>query len=319
MSLLWLLILAVVLVNGWTDAPNAIATAVASGVLAFRRAVVLSAVCNFLGVWLFAALFPAVTDTVYAIADFGGDAQAALTALTAALLAILLWACAAWLFGIPTSESHALVAGVTGAAVALQGSLAAIHGEAWVKVLFGLVFSLAAGFLFGGLAAQFLPRYQRYRFPQILGAGLMSFLHGAQDGQKFLGIFFLGITLTQGRQNTFTAPPLWLTGLVAFTMALGTLLGGRRIIDTVCREMTSLPPREGFAADLGAGLCLLPATILGLPVSTTHAKTAAILGAGLASGQGADFKVANRIGAVWLLTFPSCFALGYLAARLSLL
>ena len=318
LSLLWLLILAVVLVNGWTDAPNAIATAVASGAIPFRRAVILSAMCNLMGVCLFATLSPAVADTVYAIADFSGDSRAALTALTAALLSILFWAFVAWIFGLPTSESHALVAGVTGAAVALQGSLSAIRWEAWGKVLFGLVLSLVAGALLGGLAARSLPRHPHYRLAQILGAGLMSILHGAQDGQKFLGIFYLGITLTQNRPCAFTAPPLWRTGLVALTMALGTLMGGRRIIDTVCREMTSLSPREGFAADLGAGLCLLSATLFGLPVSTTHAKTAAILGAGMVSDQGANFRVANRISTAWVLTFPCCFALGYLAARLSL-
>lgn len=318
LSLLWLLIPAVVLVNGWTDAPNAIATAVASGAIPFRWAAALSAGCNLLGVWLFSSLSPAVADTVYAIADFSGDSRAALTALTAAFLAILFWAFTAWIFGIPTSESHALVAGVTGAAVALQGSLSAIRWAAWGKVLFGLFFSLAAGIFLGGLAARALPRHPRYRLAQILGAALMSVLHGAQDGQKFLGVFYLGLTLTQNRPCAFTAPPLWLTGLVALTMALGTLMGGRRIIDTVCREMTSLSPRAGFAADLGAGLCLLPATLLGLPVSTTHVKTAAILGAGMAADQGADFRVAGRIGAAWLLTFPCCFALGYLAARLSL-
>lgn len=319
LALTVVLTLAVVLVNGWTDAPNAIATAVASGALSFRSAVGLAAVCNFLGVWLVSAVSPAVANTIYSIADFGGDPAAALTALTAAMAAIVLWAAAAWCFGIPTSESHALVAGVTGAAVALQGSFSAIAGQAWGKVLFGLVFSLTLGFLLGGWLACRLPKRGNYRSAQILGAGLMSFLHGGQDGQKFLGIFLLGTVLSGGgRLEAFPTPPLWLTVLVAVTMALGTLLGGRRIIDTVCRDLTLLPPREGFAADLGAGLCLLAATLLGLPVSTTHAKTASIFGAGLASKQGADGKIAGRIGAVWLLTFPVCFVIGYLSALLVL-
>ncbi len=317
MFLFSLLLLAVVLVNGWTDAPNAIATAVSSGVLPFRRAVALSALCNFLGVWLFSSLSPLVMDTVYEIADFGGNPFTAFSALTAALIAILLWATLAWIFGIPTSESHALVAGVTGAAVALQGSLSAIHWFAWGKVLFGLLLSLTVGFLLGGLWTRLLPRRNNYALPQILGAGLMSFLHGAQDGQKFLGILFLGFTLTQGGGRP-PIPPLWLIALVSLTMALGTLLSGRRIIDTLCEKMTVLPPREGFAADLGAGFCLLPATLFGFPLSTTHAKTAAILGAGMVSGQGADLRVANQIGAVWLLTFPGCFLMGYGVAHLVL-
>ena len=314
-----LLTLAVVLVNGWTDAPNAIATAVASGSVSFRGGVALAAVCNFLGVWLISLLAPAVADTIYSIADFGGDSAAALTALTAAMAAIVLWAVLAWWFGIPTSESHALVAGVTGAAVALQGSFGAIRWEAWGKVLFGLSLSLLLGFLLGGWSAQWLPNGKRYRAPQLLGAALMAFLHGAQDGQKFVGIFLLGTTLAQGgAQGDLPPPPLWLTALVAAVMALGTLLGGRRIIDTVCREMTHLPPREGFGADLGAGLTLALATLLGLPVSTTHAKTAAVLGAGMASGQSRKKEVAGKIGLVWLATFPACFGIGFCLAKLAL-
>ena len=314
-----LLTLAVVLVNGWTDAPNAIAPAVASGSVSFRGGVALAAVCNLLGVWLVCLLAPAVADTIYSIADFGGDSAAALTALTAAMAAIMLWAVLAWWFGIPTSESHALVAGVTGAAVALQGSFGAIRWEAWGKVLFGLSLSLLLGFLLGGWSAQRLPKSKRYRAPQLLGAALMAFLHGAQDGQKFVGIFLLGTTLAQGgAQGALPPPPLRLTALVAAVMALGTLLGGRRIIDTVCREMTHLPPREGFGADLGAGLTLALATLLGLPVSTTHAKTAAVLGAGMASGQSENKEVAGKIGLVWLATFPACFGIGFCLAKLAL-
>lgn len=314
------LTLAVVLVNGWTDAPNAIATAVASGSLSFRGGVALAAVCNFLGVWLVSAAAPAVADTVYSIADFGGDSSAALTALTCAMAAIVLWAVLAWYFGIPTSESHALVAGVTGAAVALQGSLSAVRWDSWSKVLWGLVFSLLPGFLLGGLALQPLPRKGNYRPAQILGASLTAFLHGAQDGQKFVGIFLLSHTLAQGgAQSVCPTPPLWLTALVAAVMALGTLMGGRRIIDTVCREMTHLPPREGFAADLGAGAALALATLLGFPVSTTHAKTAAVLGAGIASGRDHRKEVAGKIGLVWLLTFPACFGIGFLAVKAILL
>ena len=144
----------------------------------------------------------------------------------------------------------------------------------------------------------------------------MSFLHGAQDGQKFVGTFLLALSLAKGRGGVgFPPPPLWLIFLISAVMALGTLMGGRRIIDKVCRDMASLPPRESFAADLGGGAALAMATLLGLPVSTTHAKTAAVLGAGMASGQPVGKGDAGQIGLVWLLTFPACFALGWLTAR----
>ena len=131
LALTALLVLAVVLVNGWTDAPNAIATAVATGVLPFRRAAVLAAVCNLLGVAGMTAYNATVAETLYTIADFGGDGRAALSALCAALCAIVAWAALAWRFGIPTSESHALVAGVTGAALAMPGGWANVQGAAW--------------------------------------------------------------------------------------------------------------------------------------------------------------------------------------------
>ena len=149
LAVTFLLCLAVLLVNGWTDAPNAIAGAVVTGALPFRRAVLLAAACNFLGVLCVTSVNASVAETVYSIALFGGGPRAALTALCAAMSAIVLWAGLAWRFGIPTSESHALVAGLSGAAVALEGSLSCIRWDCWAKVLGGLVLSAAAGFWAG--------------------------------------------------------------------------------------------------------------------------------------------------------------------------
>ena len=204
------LTLAVILVNGWTDAPNAIATAVSTGALPFRRAVRLAAVCNLLGVVCMTCLNASVAETIYTIADFGPDTGDALTALCAALLAIVLWATAAWRFGIPTSESHALVAGVTGAAAALQGGLSNVQPAAWAKVLLGLLLSVGLGFLLGrrcaGLVRRLFPlghsTDRLFRRLQVPGAAAMAFLHGAQDGQKFMGVFLLSAALAQGRRDT---------------------------------------------------------------------------------------------------------------------
>ena len=158
-----------------------------------------------------------------------------------------------------------------------------------------------------------------FRRAQIPGAALTAFLHGAQDGQKFLGILLLGIALSQGRQDEQTfLIPFWLMALCAGSMALGTGMGGRRIIDTVGREMVRLGPREGLASDLGGGGCLLLSTLLGLPVSTTHTRTAALLGAGSTSGRRIDWSVARSIALTWVLTFPGCFTLGWCMARLFL-
>ena len=318
-----LLTLAVLLVNGWTDAPNAIAGAVVTGALPFRPAVALAAVCNFLGVLCVTSVNASVAETVYAIASFGGGPKAALTALCAAMTAIVLWAAAAWYFGIPTSESHALVAGISGAAVALEGSLSCIRWDCWARVILGLVLSTAAGFWAGRGAQSRLKAVKlssrTFLLAQLPGAAVTAFLHGAQDGQKFIGVFLLGAALAQGRadEGTFLVP-LWLMALCAFFMALGTLMGGRRIIDTVGREMVSLGPREGLAADLGNIACLFTATLLGLPVSTTHTRTCALLGVGSAGGNRPDWATAGKIALAWLLTFPGCMAIGYWMARVFL-
>ncbi len=318
-----LLILAVLLVNGWTDAPNAIAGAVVTGALPFRPAVAMAAVCNFLGVLCVTSVNASVAETVYSIAAFGGGPKAALTALCAAMTAIVLWAGLAWLFGIPTSESHALVAGISGAAVALEDSFSCIRWDCWVRVGLGLILSTAAGFWAGQAACRRLNAVKlsdhTFRFAQLPGAAAAAFLHGAQDGQKFIGVFLLGTALAQGRadEGTFLIP-LWLMALCAGFMALGTLMGGRRIIDTVGREMVTLGPREGLAADLGNILCLFGATLLGLPVSTTHTRTSALLGVGSAGDARPDWTVAGKIALAWLLTFPGCMAIGYWTARVFL-
>ena len=318
-----LLLLGVLLVNGWTDAPNAISGAVVTGALSFRRAVLLAAICNFLGVLCVTSVNASVAETIYSIARFGGGPRAALTALCAAMTAIVLWAVFAWRFGIPTSESHALIAGISGAALALEGSFSCINWVSWAKVLLGLGLSTLAGFWAGETASKQINRVKVKNttslLAQIPGAAGTAFLHGAQDGQKFLGVFLLGSALAQGNSNEIMGQaPLWLMALCAGFMSLGTLIGGQKIIDTVGREMVSIGPREGLAADVATIGCLLISTLLGLPVSTTHTRTAALLGVGCSGECHPRWSVAGKIGLMWLLTFPGCMFIGYWTARVFL-
>ena len=181
-----LLVLAVIFVNGWTDAPNAIATAVGSGALSFRKAVMIAAACNFAGAALACLCFPAVADTIGELVTFA-DPRPAAAALNAALLSIVLWAVAAWRFGLPTSESHALLAGLSGGALALGGGLARLNGRAWLMALAGLGLSLPAGVIAGRLIRRVLTgRLRRPALGQRWAAALTALLHGVQDGQKFL-------------------------------------------------------------------------------------------------------------------------------------
>ena len=299
-----LLVLAVIFVNGWTDAPNAIATAVGSGALSFRRGVLLAAVCNFAGAALACLWFPAVADTVGELVAFA-EPRSAVTALNAALLSIVLWSVAAWRFGLPTSESHALLAGLSGGAAALGAGAAQLNAGAWLRALAGLALSLPAGVAAGRLFRRLLAG--RVRHPaawQRGGAALTALLHGVQDGQKFLAL----LLLTDGLDGHQSCSRLGLALLTAGVMALGTAFGGKPIVEKVGTELAALSPAGGLAADLGAGAVLLICSALGLPASTTHAKVSAICGA----GRGADKRVMGQMAGAWALTFPACGAMAFL-------
>ena len=323
-----LLTLAVILINGWTDAPNAIATAISTKAIAPRPAVIMAAIFNFLGIFVMTLFNKTVAETIYNMVDFGEDASTALVALCAAMVAIVLWAVTAWKFGIPTSESHALIAGLTGAAIAIQGGLSGVNGAEWIKVLYGLVLSTFLGFAMGWVIVRVIEaifhRADRrkttgfFKNAQVGGAAAMAFMHGAQDGQKFMGVFLLGMALSHGNAHATTFEiPFWLILVCSITMGLGTSIGGYRIIKAVGMDMVKLEKYQGFCADLAASLCLLAATLTGMPVSTTHTKTTAIMGVGASKRMSlVNWGVAKNMVMAWVLTFPLCGLLAYLVSFL---
>lgn len=323
-----ILTLAVILVNGWTDAPNAIATCVSTRCMRPRSAILMAAVFNFLGVLVMTILIPTVAMTIYNMVDFGGDSHEALVALCAAMVAIVAWATAAWKFGIPTSESHALIAGLSGAAIAMHGGLSGINGAEWMKVIYGLLLSTFLGFVMGFVAVKFVGFLFRradrrkttgfFRKAQVCGGAAMAFMHGAQDGQKFMGVFLLGVFLSMGQANVgeFTIP-IWLMVLCSAVMAIGTSIGGYRIIKAVGMDMVRLEVYQGFSADLAAAGCLLISSLIGIPVSTTHTKTTAIMGVGAAKRlSSVNWGVVKDMVLTWVLTFPGCGLIGFLITKL---
>ncbi|MDF2536753.1 MAG: putative rane protein, partial [Bacillales bacterium] len=194
------LMLGVILVNGWTDAPNAIATVVSTRAMTPKASIFMASIFNL------TYISAEVAFTIGNMADFGNGNEA-LIALEAAMVAIIVFAIGAWFFGIPTSESHALIAGVTGAAISI-GGISSVNMDAWVKVLYGLGISSVLGFILGYLLSKLVNylfrNVDRYRTKKIFTGGQiamgasMAFLHGAQDGQKFIGIFMLSIYLSKG-------------------------------------------------------------------------------------------------------------------------
>ncbi len=325
-----LLTFGVILVNGWTDAPNAIATCVSTRAIGVRPAILMAAVCNFLGVLVMTSINASVAMTICGMVDFGGDARQALIALCAAMTAIVLWATAAWYFGIPTSESHALIAGLSGAAVAIQNGFSGINGAEWLKVIYGIVLSTVLGFALGFGCSKLTvllfrgrSRLKSERFfagAQVAGGAATAFMHGAQDGQKFMAIFLLGAALAGGNGDvTSFQIPVWLMLACSLVMGLGTSIGGARIIKAVGMDMVRLKPYQGFSADLAATLCLLLSSLTGLPVSTTHTKTTAIMGVGAARRlRNVNWSIVRELVLTWVFTFPGCGLLGFLTAKIFL-
>lgn len=315
------LILAAEFVNGWTDSPNAIATVVSTRVLSPYQAVIMATVLNAIG---------AMSGTAVA-ATIGKDIVRPdvinLTTVAAAMIGIIFWSTLAWYWGLPTSESHALIAGLTGAGLATAGPESLLW-TGWSKVLIGLVFSTFLGF-FGGLLLMALlyrilansrPGTVRRVFGrlQILSAAFMAFSHGSNDGQKFIGVFTLSLLLG-GILPSFQVP-IWVILLCALTMGLGTAVGGWRIVKTMGLRLTKLEPVHGFAAETAAALTIELATRLGIPLSTTHTINTAIVGVGATRRFSAvRWGVTLEIVTAWILTFPVCGLIGWGAAKILLM
>lgn len=310
-----ILILGAEFVNGWTDAPNAIATVVSTRVLSPGKAVLMAAVLNIVG---------AISTGTAVAATIGkgivSPEAIGLPVVAAAMISIIVWSTAAWRWGIPTSESHALVAGLTGAGFAAAGS-SVLLWEGWQKVIIGLGFSTLLGFTVSVILMTALYWILRRTRPatvnryfsklQIISAAFMAFSHGSNDGQKFMGVFAL-VLLLGGVVDTFSVP-IWIMLLCGAVMGIGTATGGWRIIKTMGFKLTRLEPVNGFAAETSAAASIMLASSLGIPLSTTHTINIAIMGVGATKRFSAvRWGVAGNIIAAWILTFPICGILGYL-------
>lgn len=326
-----LLVLAVIVVNGATDAANAIATVVGTRAMKAGRAIAMAAACNFCGLIVMTFVSTAVADTISKMVNLSdSDPQVSLVVLCAAMVAIIVWGVSAWYFGIPTSQSHSLIAGLTGAAIAIHGFSAGVNWGEWMKVIYGLVESTLLGFGLGwviarvtGWAFRSVNRYKAEKFfsgAQIGAAAMLAFMHGAQDGQKFMSIAMMAIMLDLGITGQAVEYPLWIMVACSLTMALGTAAGGKRIIKSVAMEMTKLQKYQGFSAALAASLCILLATLTGLPVSTTATNTTAIMGVGAERRlSSVNWASAKNMVLTWVATFPGCGLLGFVMAKLFML
>ena len=304
--------------NGWTDAPNSIATVVSTRVMRPHHAVMMAGVLNLVGALAGTAVAKTIAEGIVD-PNFVG-----LETVASALLAATLWALAAQFFGLPSSESHALIAGLLGAGFA-AGGLKALESEGTNRALIGLVTSPLGGFIAGLLLMVLIYRIfarvaratvaRVFGRAQVASAAFMAFSHGTNDAQKTMGIIALAIALnragTAGDVGELTIEP-WMIVSAAAVMGLGTMIGGWRVVRTLGMRMTHLEPVQGFAAETGAATVITVAAHLGIPVSTTHAIGSSIMGVGATKRFSAvRWGVAGQVVAAWILTWPSCAVLGF--------
>ena len=319
---LWIVIVLVFMalafdfMNGFHDAANSIATVVSTGVLRPAQAVVFAALFNFIAIFIFhlsvaatvgkGIVLPGVVDTHVV---FG------------ALAGAITWNIVTWYYGIPSSSSHALIGGIVGAVMAKSGASALVASGILRTVAFIFVSPLL-GFLLGSLMMLLVAWLFRrvtpsrvdkwFRRLQLVSAGAYSLGHGGNDAQKTIGIIWMLLMATGYASSTDTSPPSWTIVSCYIAIALGTMFGGWRIVKTMGQRITKLKPVGGFCAETGGAMTLFLATALGIPVSTTHTITGAIVGVGSTQRASAvRWGVAGNIIWAWVLTIPaSAFVAG---------
>ncbi|MEM4986810.1 inorganic phosphate transporter [Collimonas sp. H4R21] len=310
--LVFLIALALVFdfMNGFHDAANAIATVVSTGVLKPQQAVAMAALFNFIAIAVF-QLHVAATVGKGTIDPNVVDHYVVFGALVGAIC----WNILTWYYGIPSSSSHALIGGLVGAAVAKAGT-GSLISAGLIKTIAFIVLSPLLGFVFGSIMMVLVswifvrstPRKvdKWFRRLQLVSASMYSLGHGGNDAQKTIGIIWMLLIATGFSQQTDALPPWWVIISCYSAISLGTLFGGWRIVKTMGQKITKLKPVGGFCAETGGAITLFLATMLGVPVSTTHTITGAIVGVGAARRVSAvRWGVAGNIVWAWVLTIPA--------------
>lgn len=296
-------------INGFHDSANAIATVVSTKVLSARTAVIYAGCLNMVGAFLGTHVASTVGQGIV-LTDIVTQGV-----ILCALMAAVIWNLITWYLGIPSSSSHALIGGLMGAAIAKAGFKVVLIDGVTKKVLLPMVTSPIIGFGIGfvcmvallWLCARSRPHVVNvyFRKLQLISSGVMALSHGSNDAQKTMGIITLAL-FSYGSLSTFEVPA-WVIVTCAITMGLGTMAGGWRIIRTMGSKMIKLKPVHGFAAETTAATVILTASHFGIPVSTTHIISTAIMGVGATQGQKAlNLNIVKNIVTAWVLTIPVC-------------
>jgi PiT family inorganic phosphate transporter len=300
-------------INGFHDTANAIATCISTRALSIRSAILMAATLNFAG----AMISTKVAATIgKGIVDPSHVTQ---MVVLAGIVGAIVWDLITWYYGLPSSSSHAIIGGIMGAVIAHAG-ISALHGAGLQKIILALVLSPILGIVIGFVFMVIMMWAFRNKSPyglnkgfrklQILSAASMAFSHGTADAQKSMGVITMAL-VSYGCIETF-AVPTWVKIACAVAMAIGTAVGGWRIIKTVGHDFVKLQPVHGFCVETASAGVILGASAIGMPTSTTHVITSTILGVGLSKRLSAvNWQIAYRIVWAWLLTIPASAAVAY--------
>lgn len=310
-TILWVVVILALgfdFINGFHDTANAIAATVSTRALKPRVAIMLAATMNFIG----ALTFTGVAKTIGSGVADPATLEHGVQVVIAALIGAIAWNLLTWWFGIPSSSSHALIGSLAGAVIAAEG-FDKINAGGFIEIIEALILSPIIAFTVGFILMTLLKFIfakssphkinKGFRFGQILTAAFQSFAHGTNDAQKAMGIITFAL-VTAGIQDHFEVP-LWVKIAAATAMALGTSVGGWKIIKTMGTKIFKIEPINGFAADIGSAIVILTATYIHLPVSTTHVVTSSILGVGSAKRfASVKWSMAGKIVIAWFITIP---------------
>ena len=327
-TLVWITVAVAILfdvINGFHDAANSIATVVSTRVLSPRLAVIWATIFNFVALFIFKQ---GVANTIAKIVNIQASDPAFVWVVICGLTGAILWNLLTWWWGLPSSSSHALIGGLSGAALAYAGNFSVLDQASLLKTLYFIVLAPIIGLVLGGLfmfIVMWLFRNMRprkvdrtFRIGQLFSAAAYSIGHGGNDAQKTIGVIWAVMVAGGVLPATATSAPSWVILASYSAMAFGTLIGGQRIIKTMGMGITALKPVGGFCANLAGAITLFGATALRIPVSTTHTITGAIVGVGSVTKlRGIRWGLATRIVYAWIFTIPAAGAVGALTLWLA--
>lgn len=319
---IFILIIFLIYTNALTDAPNAISTVVGTKVLKFKDAAFISAVFNLIGIIVMSILNFSVADFIFSMIDMSDKIQG-LSIIFSAILSTIIFSNVALLFGIPTSETHSLIAGITGALIACR-KIDAISMKEWEQIVIGLIISILGTYIITKIINIISKKYIKNNISdsikrklQILSSAGVSFMHGAQDGQKFIGVIIAYQLLIRNEAVIQSVSPenyFWVIVLVSVVMFVGVATGGKKIVETLGSDITELNYDDALVSDFSSIFILLLSSLNGIPISTSHVKTVSIFAA-VDKDKNVNFGKVSDIFKAWIYTFPICILIAYVCMK----